>query len=1180
MNRRKTSNHKKETKDKYNHIIDGLIIIGISALVLLILSGVFDPSGRFIREFLIGSFGLSVYGITVGALLIGVLRMLKYRINVSYIRVLQVVMIYSLFILAFHATTSNKYIEISSGFSSYIANCFEATDTAGGVIAAVVMYPLLKFNYIFALVLISLALFAVIGWALLGGKINLGGVRTRSIRFRKQKDRPQEESHVVIDNKLKNEDIEGNQLKDIKQRSRFSKKVVEYTPIEEEEDFQDNEFVVDYKDRYAFDSSNATVMEDGSYEIDNDKTEPEETSKESEFERIRNEARKKREAAELLYGKGDKKSDDNKDDSLKTDTEKFRAAIDRIRNNEEPSFYSKISSNEQDYELYSTDGREKVYRENLEKERLKKLEEDVSSEDKKDVVNDNNGDDVSYVSHDFTAVGHDTTPIPQEDDSTVKDDYVNDISVDDTDSNSYKFDNFSAILDDVDKEVGLSGYNDNNHISDDNKDEYKEDNKDEMSFDSLRELDRKIDDFGEDKDKDDVIKKDEISDNSSIIDEYTKSESEDLTVNNEISGYDDSLNKEFRIEKKQDTKYTNPIGFGKREEKSSDRVDEIERELMDFDKKDSDETRKRRSDFGGKHNSSRADDNVLPEVSKDKAMNDARPASEDIKSTDSNDSANEVAEDVTEFINPFKKLEEARAAQQQTVEEKAPAVDPQKDKPYLMKSTKPYKAPPISLLKDFEFKEEPDEGIDEQCNLIEENLKTFGIHAKVKSVVKGPTFSRIELMMEQGTGKSVKTIKNLAPDIEMWLGCKGHVNILAPIPGKTTIGIELPNKVRRTVGLKEVFNSKEFNNPKIKIPFALGVDIDNIAHVCDITKTPHLLIAGSTGSGKSVGIAALLNSILYKCSPDEVKLILIDPKKVELNDYRELPHMLLKNSVTEPKQVINVLNWLIDEMERRYNALCEVHTSKIEEYNEIMDAKKAPRMPYIVLVIDEVADLMIELKKNLEDRINKLAAKSRAAGIHIVLATQRPSVDIITGAIKANLPSRIAYATVQQEDSRTILGAIGAERLLRDGDMLYMSATSPMLDRIQGAFISKSEVVSITDYVRENNEAEFNDGIQKFIDKVEEESEEDTSSLQQPNAQGGNNAGAMALDERFIEALDTVITANNASISMIQRKLGVGYPRAGKIHDQLEKYKYIAGNKVLITRAQFEKLFNNDGDNA
>ena len=268
-----------------------------------------------------------------------------------------------------------------------------------------------------------------------------------------------------------------------------------------------------------------------------------------------------------------------------------------------------------------------------------------------------------------------------------------------------------------------------------------------------------------------------------------------------------------------------------------------------------------------------------------------------------------------------------------------------------------------------------------------------------------------------------------------------------------------------------MFNSKEFNNPKIKIPFALGVDIDNIAHVCDITKMPHLLIAGSTGSGKSVGISALLCSILYKCTPDQVRLILIDPKQVELNDYSALPHMLLKDTISDPTQVINTLNWLIDEMERRYTAFKNMRVAKIEEYNDKVAMQNMPIMPYIVIVIDEVADLMITLKKNLEDRINKLAAKSRASGIHIVLATQRPSVDIITGPIKANLPSRIAFATVQSEDSKTILGQIGAEKLLRYGDMLFMDSSSPVPERIQGAFISKEEVVSITDYVRDHNSA-------------------------------------------------------------------------------------------------------------
>jgi len=461
------------------------------------------------------------------------------------------------------------------------------------------------------------------------------------------------------------------------------------------------------------------------------------------------------------------------------------------------------------------------------------------------------------------------------------------------------------------------------------------------------------------------------------------------------------------------------------------------------------------------------------------------------------------------------------------------------------------------------------ENAEEKGLIIERTLENFKVPAKVIGVTSGPSVTRFELEMPPGI--SVNKITQYSNDIAMALASPHGVRIEAPIPGKSAVGIEVPNEEIATIGLKEVLDSKEFYASKNQLVFALGKDINGASRVCNIEKMPHLLIAGSTGSGKSVCLNVLLISLLYKCSPEELRLILVDPKRVEFSMFNNLPHMLIPEVICNSDKAINALNYLINEMERRYTLFEEMYVKKLEEYNqsrEVVSGEKE-KLPYIVMIIDEMNDLMSTNKKEIEDRVVRIAQKARAAGIHLVLATQRPSVDVITGTIKANLPSRIAFAVTSYVDSKTILDRIGAEKLLGRGDMLYYPQDLPEPSRIQCAYISNEEVKAVVDFIKSNNEAIFNEEAERQINKVS-----DGGTTNSMNGYDDNE-----LDSLMPDALKFVIEAKQASISKLQRKFGIGFSRAGRIVDQMERLHYVSpadGSKprtVYITMEEYLQIY-------
>lgn len=443
-----------------------------------------------------------------------------------------------------------------------------------------------------------------------------------------------------------------------------------------------------------------------------------------------------------------------------------------------------------------------------------------------------------------------------------------------------------------------------------------------------------------------------------------------------------------------------------------------------------------------------------------------------------------------------------------------------------------------------------DEDTKEAAEILRRTLEEFGIQAQVTGITRGPVVTMFELLPAPGV--KLSKIANLADNIALRLAA-GRVRIVAPIPGKHAVGIEVPNRKRALVSFKELIEDPAFKKSTAAIPVILGKDITGETQVIDLTSTPHLLIAGSTGSGKSVCVNSIITSVLYKKSPDEVRMILIDPKIVELKMYNDIPH-LLTPVITDAKRAYMALQYGLTEMERRYNLLDALGARNIESYNK--KAKEsgmtAPHLPYILIVIDEFADLMAANRKDLEQAIARLAAMSRAVGIHLILATQRPSVDVITGLIKANIPSRIAFMTASKIDSRTILDTVGAEKLLGKGDMLYVSSTNPYPTRIQGTFLSEHEVETVTDYVKSLGEPDYLDD-EIFMDETE---------ILEDNGDD---------DPLFDEALQIVVQTGKASASYLQRRLQVGYNRAARMIETMEARGYIGpqnGSKpreVLVT---------------
>ena len=486
------------------------------------------------------------------------------------------------------------------------------------------------------------------------------------------------------------------------------------------------------------------------------------------------------------------------------------------------------------------------------------------------------------------------------------------------------------------------------------------------------------------------------------------------------------------------------------------------------------------------------------------------------------------------------------------------------------KAPKKYKMPPINLLdRPVQANRESAGTLEAKALKPEDTLKSFNVDASVVQVTQGPTVTRYGI--QPAVGVKVSKIVNLADDIALNLRAKS-IRIEAPIPGKAAIGVEIENEKSTPVALREIVDSNNFKNAKSKISFAVGKDISGDPIVANLKDMPHMLIAGSTGSGKSVCINSILVSLLYKATPDEVKLILIDPKVVELSNYNGIPHLLIP-VVTDPTKAAAALNWAVAEMEERYNKFHIEGAKDLASYNDLVTMNGEPDkvLPQIVIVIDELADLMMAASSQVQDSICRIAQKARAAGMHLIVATQRPSVDVITGVIKANIPSRIAFAVSSHVDSQTILDEKGAEKLVGKGDMLFRPMGQGEPTRIQGCFVSDREVNSVIDYVKSQVEGQAPDTKQaEILARIERSDANGSSSKEQSN--GG--------DELLMDAIELVIDSGKASVSMLQRRFRIGYNRAARIVDIMEEMGVVgpqdgsSPRQVIMTREEFEELQN------
>lgn len=489
--------------------------------------------------------------------------------------------------------------------------------------------------------------------------------------------------------------------------------------------------------------------------------------------------------------------------------------------------------------------------------------------------------------------------------------------------------------------------------------------------------------------------------------------------------------------------------------------------------------------------------------------------------------------------------------------------DDEEVKPYILPSLDCLNLPKNNNTAGFESE------LKQNANKLVETLKSFGVETRIVDIARGPSVTRYEI--QPAAGVKISKITNLSDDIALNLAASG-VRIEAPIPNKAAVGIEIPNKNRQSVTLREVIDTSAYKNAKSKLTVALGKDITGEFVYSDLVKMPHLLIAGTTGSGKSVCLNSMIVSILYNASPDEVKLLMIDPKQVEFTIYNGIPHLLVP-VVSDPRKASGALAWAVTEMLTRYKTFSENAVRDISGYNSICESQGKKKMPQIVIFIDELSDLMMAAPNEVEDSICRLAQMARAAGMHLVIATQRPSVDVITGIIKANIPSRISLSVSSQVDSRTIIDSVGAEKLLGNGDMLYYPVGIPKPIRVQGCYLSDKEVENVVTFIKNQEQSVYDDDVMKEIDRQAANTGGKKKDVSSPETDEDSPA-----DEMLPKAIEAVIEAQSASTTLLQRKLKLGYARAARIIDELESrgiigpYEGAKPRKVLISKQQWYEM--------
>ena len=539
----------------------------------------------------------------------------------------------------------------------------------------------------------------------------------------------------------------------------------------------------------------------------------------------------------------------------------------------------------------------------------------------------------------------------------------------------------------------------------------------------------------------------------------------------------------------------------------------------------------------------------------------------------------ESAKDELEMLDISKKPTEPEKPKKKEPElppvkepDPVPDVPDEDEEEPVIESQPTYRKPPITCLKEpiHDGNDNFSDELKSNAQKLLDTLESFNVHAKITEISRGPSVTRYELQPDAGV--RINKITNLADDIALRLAASG-IRIEAPIPNKAAIGIEVPNKTVTPVLIRDVIESREFMEHPSKTAFALGRDIGGKNIIGNIEKLPHVLIAGTTGSGKSVCTNSLIISLLYKSTPDEVRFIMVDPKMVELAPYNGIPHLLIP-VVTDPKKAAGALQWAVFEMMKRYKTFSENGVKKLEEFNKLAAAREdLEKLPSVVVVIDELADLMLVAAKEVEESICRVAQMGRAAGVHLVIATQRPSADVITGLMKANIPSRIAFAVASSLESRIILDTTGAEKLVGKGDMLYAPIGTGKPLRVQGSYVSDEEREEVVRFIKQNSEAQYSDDIIAQIEKSAAEA--DKKSGPAPEA---DKPAKSDYDELLPQAVDVILETKQASVSMLQRRLKLGYSRAARMVDQMEEMGIVGPfegskpRKILITKQQWQEM--------
>lgn len=1084
----------KKEKGKKDHLIEGCIMLGIGAVFMLILCGAFGKAGAAITNFFVGSFGYAIYAYFLALIVFGILSICKIkRPKIGVWRLLSLLMFFAMVIALMHCVSSLPLM--GNGYGKYLSDCYDKHNTAGGVLAGVFLYPLLYVNYlgvvicgVFALAFAAIFMFFDTFFANLFAGKNTSSQSAEMTNFNGM---TSNNGFEVVKSDLLVADTEVFEAADDNTDGDEH-----YEPLGTQKVGQ-VDFGV-FGTNSGINQSKVTSVE----------------QRETAGKKADPPLSKHDEAFNLLYG------NDNKED--KKEQPKPAELGDRS-----------------EYLSWTNDYRRKQILENSNPTKKDKQDEqitDFSAQNASDKFEDkkpSNNDGFS-----FRPFGGKQDNVLDASKSTNSSSIFDKDNLQDKKSETQatsKYDEFIK-KNNESKPMASEKFASASEKSEDifaksNDLQVSEEifpKKQEKPFvkDNFADVKEKAfsDKFAEAQDKlhsEDSDKKEQQTENKfSFINDL---KAEDKTASHsEIEGFEQLLKHQKEEKERREAEEVQ-----KRHDFSKAFVAKIDEDEISEETARRERIRKERSDKGGVHNSSKQTSQA-EEIEQPTQPQAEMPADKNV---------------VVEKLQPVEPQRQEQPTQ--VVAEKVTAeVKREKTRVKLA----PYKYPPIELLADYECKPQAGEDFSEKIQILEATLSEFGIDAKVNRVVTGPTFTRLELVMPKGV--SVKRVLNYVDDVAMCLEVKS-VRFQVPIPGKNAFGVEIPNKNRGKVGLKSVIQSEEFVNSRKKIAFAVGQNCDGENFVADLAAMPHLLIAGATGAGKSVCLNSLIVSLLYKYTPDELKLLLVDPKQVELNMYNRIPHMLIPEAISDKTMALNMLDWAIEEMEARYTMFKDKRVQKITDYNEIIDPKKEEKLPYIVIIIDEVGDFMLVIKKELEEKIQRLTQKARAAGIHLILATQRPSVDVITGVIKANLPARIAFAVTNFADSKTILDQGGADKLLRYGDMIFADGVQDP-SRLQGTLVEGVEVNAVCDYIRANNESYFDKDIEEYICNITTGSNVGANPAQ---TTFGDSTGEQ--DELFVRALYHVVLTGAVSISKLQRKFGIGFPRAARLVDTMEDLGYI-----------------------